>query len=237
MLSAWAKSGARGAPERAEAILRKMDELSKVDDFVAPDNISFNTVLHAWARSNSKWAAKRAESILRHMDKLHEAGTSNIQPDTVTYSTCINAWARAAAYHTFNERDGISPARNAEAILHRMEDVYQTGANPRAKPNLLVYNTVLNAWSKSGEHGAAKRACNILESMEKDNNIQPDVYSFTSVIDACAKAKDAAMAKTILDKMEDLYDSTGDVSVKPNIRSYTSVSFMATMKRVRCIKK
>ena len=244
-LGAWAKSGVRGAADRAEAILRKMDQLSKErDTVVRPDNISFNTVLHAWSRSDSKWGAKRAEAILKHMDKLYAASKSKsksnsnsnnnddddnvnvvvVRPDTVTYSTCINAWARAAASHNFDQNDGISPARNAEAILRRMEHVYQTGTNLRAKPNLLAYNTVLNAWSKSGEPGAAKQACAILETMEEKPGITPDVYSFTSVIDACAKAGDARMAETILHKMESLYNATGDISVKPNIRSYTSVS-------------
>lgn len=121
------------------------------------------------------------------------------------------------------KKDGISPARRAEAILRRMEHVSRKGSNPCAKPNIYAYNTVLNAWSKSIEKGAAEKAEAILKCMELDCDIQPDVYSYTSVIDAYAKSKNAHMAAETLRRMENLYNATSDASVKPNIRSYTSV--------------
>lgn len=257
VISAFARSGAYKAAEKAEAILRHMDYLRKSSEIevndddkimsqkysfqhIQPDAISFNAVIHAWARSKHKYAPKRAEAILVHMGKLYSSGETNIRPDVTTYSTVINAWARSASTHgKAFEKEGISPAKNAEALLFRMlgdsspnenNDGYEYNTNPSAKPNLVVFNSVLNAWSKSSDLDGADRAYSLLQDMEQNKyiskgvEVKPDVYSYTCVIDAFAKRKDPKMAEELLNRMEDLYNSTGNINIKPNLKSYTSVS-------------
>jgi pentatricopeptide repeat protein len=60
-----------------------------------------------------------------------------------------------------------------------MEDSYARG-NTSLKPDLLSYNTVLDAFSKEGDAKSAER---LLEQMlDKDDGvIKPDSHSYTSV--------------------------------------------------------
>ena len=77
VLNALGKSGSPDAPERAEAILAKMWELSDLLD-TQPDVTSYNSVLECWAKSNRNDSASRSEAVLLHMKK------QKIIPDRLT---------------------------------------------------------------------------------------------------------------------------------------------------------
>ena len=70
-------------------------------------------------------------------------------------------------------------ARKANLLLQRMEDSYAKG-NSGLKPDLLSYNTVLDAFSKEGDAKSAER---LLEQMldKNDGMVKPDSHSYTSV--------------------------------------------------------
>ena len=241
VISAYARSGEVGAERRAEALLRRMNELSTLEDTreafatCRPDSISYNTVINSWSRSRDPSAARRAEAILRHMERQYASGKSDVAPDVTTYTTVINAWARC------RERNA---AQRAEDILNRMEEVYHEiskksndpniiAAAAAARPTVLSYNAVLNAWAKSQSAEASDRVLAILKHMEElhgfsvgeERIIKPDVFTYTSVIDALAKSgtkESAEEAVAILERIEGQYNRTNDESVKPNIRTYTS---------------
>jgi hypothetical protein len=81
-----------------------------------------------------------------------------------------------------------------------MEELYSSGENVHAKPNVRSFNSVLNAWAKSGQPDAANKAQDMLNRMELLYNqqirsgsslasaaatadiIRPDVHSFCTVI-------------------------------------------------------
>jgi hypothetical protein len=80
-IDAWAKSEQRSGPERAEALLYRMQADHEAGNMDAkPDVISFNTVINAWAKGGDLSSAKRAEAILDHMQKQYEEGTTDVQP-------------------------------------------------------------------------------------------------------------------------------------------------------------
>ena len=65
-----ARSGSPDAGERAEALLRRMEDLSKVDKYdVRPDTITFNTCIKAWCNSDRPDAAYKAEEVLSILEK------------------------------------------------------------------------------------------------------------------------------------------------------------------------
>mmetsp|Transcript_10992 Transcript_10992/g.16192 ORF Transcript_10992/g.16192 Transcript_10992/m.16192 type:complete len:1021 (-) Transcript_10992:273-3335(-) len=241
VIDAWAKSGEPRSERHAESILRRMDELSSNPDTrhhyedCRPDTISYNAVVHAWGRSRDPSAARRAEAILRRMEQRYEENIKKgvdrnniITPDVTTYTSVINAWARS------REKDAAS---RAESVLKRMEKASSSSlsakeknsksANFAARPTVLSYNTVLNAWAKSSYPEAADRALSLLKQLEDGKRgVRPDVFTYTSAIDALAKSgtkKSAEKAEEILEKMEALYNETGDDKVRPNVRTYTSV--------------
>ena len=63
LLDAWAKSGDRRGPQKAETILLQMQELYESGNVdVKPNTFSFNTVISAWARTREPGAAAEGGS-------------------------------------------------------------------------------------------------------------------------------------------------------------------------------
>ena len=79
-------------------------------------------------------------------------------------------------HHADAKSDAKDAASNAESILQRVEVLQASGYDIR--PDLITYNSALDAWAKSSEYEAASRA----EALLLRNAV-----SFTSVIDAFAK--------------------------------------------------
>ena len=75
-----------------------------------------------------------------------------------------------------------------------MEQRHRDGDND-FKPNTRTYTSVIDAWAKSGEEGAAKRAEHILISMDdlfkktNDPDVKPNVHTANAVCNACAFTK------------------------------------------------
>ena len=84
----------------------------------------------------------------------------------------------------------------------------------------------LSVWAKSKHPRAGERAVEILDLMKKlhkeenRSDCRPDVFTYTSVIDAVAKQQ----AALLLTEVEDEYQRTRQEYIKPNVRTYTSVS-------------
>ena len=75
-----------------------------------------------------------------------------------------------------------------------MEQRYRDGDND-FKPNTRTHTSVIDAWAKSGEKGAAKRAEQILIAMQNlyektgDPDVRPNVHTSNAVCNACAFTK------------------------------------------------
>mmetsp|Transcript_3469 Transcript_3469/g.7154 ORF Transcript_3469/g.7154 Transcript_3469/m.7154 type:complete len:301 (+) Transcript_3469:166-1068(+) len=158
-----------------------MDDLYKGgNNAVKPNVRSFNVVIDAWAKCGEKGAASRAAGILDWMEVLYFAGNKGVKPDTISFNAVIDAYAKSS-----------DPIR-AERILVRMENM-ETGRGARHEvgPNTRSFNSVLNAWARSRHTGAAERCLGILERMkllyqQGSLSCAPDVFSYTTVISACA---------------------------------------------------
>jgi hypothetical protein len=89
-------------------------------------------------------------------------------------SLVINAHAKAGS------------AARAEHVLQVMNQRYHDG-DTDFKPNVRTHTSVIDAWAKSGEKGAAKRAEQILNNMitafedEGDPDIKPNVHTANAV--------------------------------------------------------
>lgn len=112
-----------------------------------------------------------AEKTLRRMI---EAGKEdpNVRPNSVTYSTVMNAWARAG-----------QPDR-AAAVLRAMYDDYLDG-NEAAKPDLMSFNTVLKAYTKSTYNDVPEKSETFFRQMQSiasrgDLDIHPDTFTYAA---------------------------------------------------------
>ena len=207
-------------------------------------------MIDAWAKSGDPRSGAKGESLVKQMQELSSAiekkGRGNkisiaCRPDIITYNTLINCWSNSGH---------INSAKESERILQYMEEqqkmMEENNDNERKKttkkqarkendngtivvaPNRRTYNSVLKAYAKSKLPDAPKRAFSILNYMLQAGRkeIQPDVISFTTVLDVWAKSKEenkAAQAQAILHKMNEFYLQTGDASLRPNEVTYNAV--------------
>mmetsp|Transcript_37281 Transcript_37281/g.111665 ORF Transcript_37281/g.111665 Transcript_37281/m.111665 type:complete len:934 (-) Transcript_37281:182-2983(-) len=158
-ITAWSRSGlGERASERAEAILREMEESSRRGSpeggAVLPDAISYSAVIDAHARSGAPDAGQKAETVLQRME------SRSMEANIFTYNSLMNAWAKSGA---------PGAAKRAESILIRLEQSRDgrkgSTISRLPRPNLISYCTVLNAWAHSRDKEKAMSSKHVLGRM------------------------------------------------------------------------
>jgi pentatricopeptide repeat protein len=112
-------------------------------------------------------------------------------------------------------------AQFAERMLEIMQ--HESSSNHRVEPDLVTYNSVINAWSKSGLRDAGEKSQVLLQRME-ELGLKPDTISFNAAISAWANSNDSSAgqrAELLLQKMSKLGEA-GHVDAKPNTTSFNS---------------
>jgi hypothetical protein len=97
VINAWARSREKYAPERAEQILKWMNNLNRTNPSIRPDKYTFNTVIHAYAKAGGASAAKKAQELLTSMQTMYQLGNILAKPDTITVRLERN-WNNLAAF-------------------------------------------------------------------------------------------------------------------------------------------
>ena len=122
-INAHAKSMAKDAVKKAEALFRVMEEKFDLDlaayhslllvysnrgnirktrdlfndilshPVLRPNRITFTIVMEAYVRRKNKHAGERAASLLNQMIELHAAGNEDVEPDRVTHASIIRCKA------------------------------------------------------------------------------------------------------------------------------------------------
>jgi pentatricopeptide repeat protein len=220
VLKAWASKSFNDptAPDRAEALFRKLFELHQSGwEQCKPDAVTFASLIQCWGKSKQRGAAEKAESLLRKMQQLAKEGETEMAPDTICWNSAIQAWAQAGN------------GERAEALFKEMLVNYIRDRNERQKPNVITFTAVLSAWAKTRFYKhAPKRAEKILEQMEKLHqsgaldDVKPNCVSYSILLDCLAYAKknsSAAKAESILNQMK----QSDDRDLQPNVISYNSV--------------
>ena len=80
-VNALAKSGDADAVERAEAVVRQVEEL----DYVTPNSILYNSLIDCIVKSKRRDRASQAESILLKMEQMHRDGNPDVRPNSYAY--------------------------------------------------------------------------------------------------------------------------------------------------------
>jgi pentatricopeptide repeat domain-containing protein 1 len=159
---------------------------------VDPDVTTYNTVISACAQSG-EW--KYALELLETMR------TAGLVPDAITYSAAISA---------------CSNGRQWESAL----DLLATMNDQGSPPTLNAYNAAINGCAKAGK---CSEALELLQRMEMQDHSDsdspcvpaPDVYSYTSAMNACVVAKPPQWS-TALELMEKMKR----VGIQPNVVTY-----------------
>jgi len=196
----------RSYPGLAEKFLGFLDVQSQGQETLWIDTRSYNIVINAYAKSGNKNAVKRAESLLLQMEQMD----SKVKPNILSYSGVISCIA-LSTHHKID-------ASSAEEILRRLE-MRQEIVNHELKPDNVIYNQVINLYSKSGSTGSAARAEGLLNRMQQianagNSKATPDIRTYNLVLSAYANEKGPAEAEMILHRLE----TNG--SIQPNAISY-----------------
>ena len=168
-----------------------------------------------WARRPDASFAKKADDLLAFVEHAY-AQDHTLLPNGKAYSMVVDAYAKAG------------DPESAEAVLLRLEKLWRSG-NEKVKPDRVLYNSVIDAWAKSGRKEAPKRAEAILHHMEQLNQkghegVRPDFICYNSVINAWAKSREhgaAQRAEAILNHMLKLYES-GREECLPDTTCFTT---------------
>ncbi|GKY97317.1 hypothetical protein MPSEU_000690100 [Mayamaea pseudoterrestris] len=213
------------APEHAQMLYQRIAALYEEGYYPArPDLVSFNTVLKAYkedpegalafweqeahqivpsVRSYNAFLlslakaglCEQAEALLRHMQAIN----SNAQPNLISYNTVLLAFRNSI------ESDA---AEKAESILMEMIQSEQYDE--------ISFNTVIAAWSSRNNRTATQKAHDCLNMMRM-YSIEPDVYSYTTLIQAYARCKgESSRCLQLLRNMQQEHK-------QPNQITYTAV--------------
>ena len=80
--------------------------------------------------------------------------------------------------------------------------------------------------AKSSEHHRARKAYELLQKMQASDKVDPDIITYTTVIECFSKSSDpqaAEIAQELLQQASDMYEATNDPKIMPNLRTFTMV--------------
>jgi len=124
---------------------------------------------------------KKREWLVRMNRRLNEIPVGKINPDTLPITAIMNAWAKTKS---------AEGADMVEMWLKRVKQDKEAG-NDQVEITTKMYTMAVDAWAKSGEKGAAKRAESILHDLNQsyqesghDESLKPTTGIFNAVINA-----------------------------------------------------
>ena len=170
--------GRKGTPDKAQSLLEEMEHSDDPD--IQPDVFIYTSVLHGWCKRGDDIAMSNAESLF---DRFRR--NPIIQPNVVSFVTMISGWG--------NNSTNPQATDLALEYFEELKRHYRDG-NEHCKPNVVTYKKVINILVQKG---ACSEAQSLLEEMERsdDPEIQPDVFSYTSVLNGwCKMGDDISMA-------------------------------------------
>lgn len=200
-ISSLAVSKQRDAAATAVRTLGRMKAYG-----IVPDIPVYTSVMNVCAKSNKvHWA-------YNIMDKMQLAG---FVPTAASFTVLINASIAAndldKAFETFHlmrthvtEPDafafttmihGYAKHGRVERALNLMEDLLENGLVPTE----LTFNVLINACAKSRYY--AHKAIEFYHEMQEMYDYLPDMYTYNTVLSACAMQGDVFQAEVILRQM------------------------------------
>jgi pentatricopeptide repeat protein len=218
VLSAYQRLGTSAAVQRADDIVRHMEELYEAGDIENPPDVYHYTIVcAAWAKSRENGAAHRCLQILSHMNERHEAGYPAVKPNVRTYNAILDCLSRS-----YEEE-------KAEQLLYHMLTLSRND-DREARPDSFSFNSVINAFTRSKQKDAGRRAESVLdrflEHSEEFPSAKPDLRSFTHIIAYYGRKKEMLdapyRAEYVLNRLVSLFKS-GHTNLSPNVFSVTTV--------------
>eukprot|EP00737_Agarophyton_chilense_P002583 gb/GEZJ01002947.1/.p1 GENE.gb/GEZJ01002947.1/~~gb/GEZJ01002947.1/.p1 ORF type:complete len:593 (+),score=103.67 gb/GEZJ01002947.1/:165-1781(+) len=191
---------------------------------VAPDLVTYNTLLSALA-SLSCPQFDRAIRVKRHME------SRGIKPNEVSYNALMATAAKADrvkdAFHIYDQMVSRGLRPNCECfttlitlcgranMLDKAFEVHDHMLASNIRPNVITYNALLTA-CRGTTGGNTDRALAILHTMRTTGGCEPDVITYSTVIDVLGRNE-------CFDHMMRVFEEMKQQGIEPNLVTYTSM--------------
>lgn len=164
------------------------------------DEVEFNSLIHAAARNGNLSAAEAW---------FGKARAARIQPDTVSLTAVLRAADRDRAKDWFHAAGNLRISPNEvthscllHALRHNATEVAEFFESlvefDEVKPNVVMFNTVIDAMARAGDMAAAEQYFHRLCRMGR-----PDAATFGALINGAAQQQDVEGASEWMVKMDD----------------------------------
>jgi pentatricopeptide repeat protein len=161
-INAWAKSGAMDSPKKAELVFNRMNKRG-----VGANRIVYNSLMNAHA------LCKNSDRVLEILNLMERDMPTELL--TRDYNVLLLAYALQGN------------ANAAEDVVKQMVDRYDRGESDFL-PDLVSYNTLLSAWTRSNSKNCGSRAEMILDTVDGDQVTQPDRRSYVTAMVAVIRS-------------------------------------------------
>jgi len=235
VLSAYLKNQAKisykAAIQANDLLMRMEKSYQEGKKEVQPDIITYTTVMKCWILSKHQDTYNKITSILNKIEDLEDndddSDEKRIQLDSAVYNVYLNVFSDPKILEKIRCSQDITAL--TFQILDRMLSRSEKKNNPKVKPNIITYNTVLNILVK---HGQVERAYDMLLEMENgaahSDDLYPSTLSYNTVLNGFAISNKPQKAKDLLEKMNQLTNQNSnekdiDHKGRPNIHSFNTV--------------
>ena len=213
VISAWARVG---RTDKAEEVLSKANEIRIKRNTLAPDIFTYNSIIHAYLKDwNHTKSLEKILDMVGYMDKNKDEQPL-IRPDSFTYHCVLRAWGKI---------DDVDAAKYAVETIEKMHTLWESG-DQSLKPDTAFYNMAINKIAKSRGIVNPQKALDVLNLIELSQFCDPDIITYTTVIECFSKSTDPAAAERSLDLFYEawqIYQEREDSKMMPNLRTYTMV--------------
>jgi pentatricopeptide repeat protein len=138
---------------------------------VAPDAITYITVMNAHAASKSPDSAQKAQDILDEMNERYLDGEDDMKVNTKSIKVIIDAWIK---------QEDPSGMDRAEAVLDKFEDMQEFQEPIEDEVVQDIYRSMLFGWTK---HKDPRRAEEYLRTMV-ELGLKPDCFCYDRIIES-----------------------------------------------------
>jgi len=169
-----------------------LDKINKKQ--LTPDINTYNNLLNScYATGNYISADKLTEEIFDF--------ASPVQPDLSTFNILLKGLSCKMDQNPSNE-DRIK-------LLQTMDKIFDDIRKQNFKPNDITINTMLDILIKGGE---IKRAWDLFDAMKDEYGIEPDKYSYSTIIKALKYELDPSKLERAFGILEYLKNKSGTVA-------------------------
>ena len=196
--------------EEFNSLIKSYEEDSKLNPFeilnkinkkgLSPDISTYNYLL------NSCYVSSNFEISEKLIDEIFDI-TSPVQPDLSTYNILLKGISCRFDQIQGNDTESIRDKRQLITKMDTLlEDLKKSSMN---KPNDVTINTVLDILIKAGE---IKRAWDLFDNMKSIYGIEPDKYSYSTIIKALKYDLDPTKLEKAFGILEFLKNKTSTIN-------------------------